>query len=133
VASPDDDAGRLSYPVRLSGHRETLSVALVGFYVIAILLTTLMAVVTVGTALIKKELEFSNVIWLSATMISFPTLRSAMPGAPPIGTALDFIVFFPCVCLIAVLVIWTGLHLLRRETITLRELRRSTASRGGDE
>ncbi|RCK69884.1 DUF4436 domain-containing protein [Desertihabitans brevis] len=104
----------------LEGARDPLSIMLVLFYVLAILLTTLMAVVTVGTALVKRELEFSNVIWLSATLISFPTLRSAMPGAPPIGTAMDYIVFFPCMCLIACLLVWTGFHLLWRESALLR-------------
>ena len=112
--------GRTLYPVTLTGHRDALSVMLVCFYVLAILLTTLMAVVTIGTAIIKKMLEFSNVIWLSATLLSFPALRSAMPGAPPIGTALDFIVFFPCMCLVAGILVWTGAHLLWRESALLR-------------
>lgn len=107
-------------PVAITGGRDPLSIILVAFYVIAILLTTLMAVVTIGSALVKKELDFSNVIWLSATMLSFPALRSAMPGAPPIGTAMDFIIFFPCVCLIAGMLIWTGAHLLWRESAILR-------------
>jgi hypothetical protein len=112
--------GRALYPLTISGHRDPLSVTLVAFYVLAILLTTLMAVVTIGSALIKRQLDFSNVIWLSATMLSFPALRSAMPGAPPIGTAMDFVVFFPCICLIALLLMWTGAHLLWRESAILR-------------
>lgn len=107
-------------PVAITGGRDPLSIILVAFYVIAILLTTLMAVVTIGSALVKKELDFSNVIWLSTTMLSFAALRSAMPGAPPIGTAMDFIIFFPCVCLIAGMLIWTGAHLLWRESAILR-------------
>lgn len=107
-------------PFTLDGSRDTLSVVLVLFYVLAILLTTLMAVVTIGTALLKRKLEFSNVIWLSATLLSFPALRSAMPGAPPIGTALDYLIFFPCICLIALMLVWTGAHLLWRESSTLR-------------
>ncbi len=120
VEPPQQQAGRAVSSVTLEGARDPLSVVLVLFYVLAILLTTLMAVVTVGTALVKKELEFSNVIWLSATLLSFPALRSAMPGAPPIGTALDYIVFFPCMCLIACLLVWTGFHLLWRESALLR-------------
>lgn len=112
--------GKQVLPVAIAGGRDPLSIMLVAFYVIAILLTTLMAVVTIGSALVKKELDFSNVIWLSATMLSFPALRSAMPGAPPIGTAMDFIIFFPCVCLIAGMLIWTGAHLLWRESAILR-------------
>ncbi|ACQ82353.1 hypothetical protein Bcav_4113 [Beutenbergia cavernae DSM 12333] len=107
-------------PVTLDGNRDALSVTLVVFYLLAILLTTLMAVVTIGSALLKKKLEFSNVIWLSATMLSFPALRSAMPGAPPIGTALDFIVLFPCICIVAAMLVWTGAHLLWRESKILR-------------
>lgn len=112
--------GKQVLPLAIAGGRDPLSIMLVAFYVIAILLTTLMAVVTIGSALVKKELDFSNVIWLSATMLSFPALRSAMPGAPPIGTAMDFIIFFPCVCLIAGMLIWTGAHLLWRESAILR-------------
>ncbi|MVA74555.1 DUF4436 domain-containing protein [Auraticoccus sp. F435] len=120
VSPPQLQGGKAVSSLTLEGARDPLSVVLVLFYVLAILLTTLMAVVTVGTALVKKELEFSNVIWLSATMLSFPALRSAMPGAPPIGTALDYIVFFPCMCLIALLLVWTGFHLLWRESALLR-------------
>ncbi len=111
---------RVVMPVTLAGGRDPLSVTLVLFYVLAILLTTLMAVVTIGVALVKKDLEFSNIIWLSATMLSFPVLRAAMPGAPPIGTALDYLVLFPCICMIAALLVWTGAHLLWRESSVLR-------------
>lgn len=105
----------------IDGARDPLAILLVSFYVIAILLTTLMAVVTIGTAILRRKLEFANIIWLSATMLSFPALRSAMPGAPPIGTALDFLVFFPCICLIAGMLLWTGGYLLWRESAILRK------------
>ncbi|WP_419817737.1 DUF4436 family protein [Glaciibacter flavus] len=111
---------RTLYPVTIEGSRDALSVTLVLFYVLAILLTTLMAVVIIGSAIIRRKLEFSNVIWLSATLLSFPALRSAMPGAPPIGTALDFIILFPCLCLIAGMLVWTGAYLLWRESHVLR-------------
>lgn len=106
-------------PIQLDGHRDRLTVTLVLFYVGVILLTTLIAVVTIGSALVNRALEFSNVIWLSATMLAFPTLRTVMPGAPPLGTALDYVVFFPCVCAVAVMLLWTGTHLLRREGAVL--------------
>lgn len=108
------------YPVTIDGHRDALSVTLVAFYVLVILITTLMAVVIIGGAILRRNLEFANVIWLSATMLSFPALRAAMPGAPPIGTALDFIVLFPCIALIAVMLVWTGGYLLWRESSILR-------------
>ena len=101
AAEPTAQGTRTVVPFTLDGNRDTLSIVLVMFYVLAILLTTLMAVVTIGIALLKKKLEFSNIIWLSATMLSFPALRSGMPGAPPIGTAMDYIVLFPCICLVA--------------------------------
>lgn len=103
------------FPVQLQGHRDSLTIALVLFYVAVILLTTMIAVVTIGSALVNRVLEFSNVIWLSATMLAFPTLRSVMPGAPPLGTVLDYIVFFPCVCAVAAMLLWTGTHLVCRE------------------
>lgn len=114
------EAGHTLYPIQIDGSRDPLTVALVLFYVMAILLTTLMAVVIIGGAILRRKLEFSNVIWLSATLLSFPALRSAMPGAPPIGTALDFIVLFPCLCLIAAMLIWTGAYLLWKESQVLR-------------
>lgn len=114
------EAGKQVYPITLDGYRDALSVTLVMFYILAILLTTLMAVVTIGSAILRRRLEFSNVIWLSATMLSFPALRASMPGAPPIGTALDFIVLFPCICLIAIMLVWTGGYLLWRESSVLR-------------
>lgn len=112
--------GNKVQPVSIDGFRDALSVTLVSFYVLAILITTLMAVVTIGSAILRRRLEFSNVIWLSATMLSFPALRAAMPGAPPIGTALDFIVLFPCICLIAIMLVWTGGYLLWRESSVFR-------------
>ncbi|WP_129783374.1 DUF4436 family protein [Promicromonospora panici] len=120
VGASEIRGGVTALPVTLDGNRDPLSVTLVVFYLLAILLTTLMAVVTVGSALLKKKLEFSNVIWLSATMLSFPALRSAMPGAPPIGTALDFTVLFPCICIVAGILVWAGVHLLWRESKPLR-------------
>ncbi|WP_264028929.1 DUF4436 domain-containing protein [Cellulosimicrobium sp. SH8] len=120
VGEPETVDGVSVLPVTLDGSRDALSVTLVVFYLLAILLTTLMAVVTIGSAILKKKLEFANVIWLSATMLSFPALRSAMPGAPPIGTALDFIVLFPCICIVAAMLVWTGAHLLWRESKDLR-------------
>jgi hypothetical protein len=122
VGSARESDNRVLHPVTITGHRDVLSVTLVGFYVLAILLTTLLAVVTIGTALIRKKLEFSNIIWLSATLLSFPALRSAMPAAPPIGTALDYVIFFPCICLIAAMLVWTGAYLLWRESAVLRRL-----------
>lgn len=115
VVGTDTDA-----TLTIDGTRDPLAMLLVSFYMLAILLTTLMAVVTIGTALLKRKLEFSNIIWLSATMLSFPSLRSAMPGAPPIGTAMDFIFFFPCIVLIAVMLVWCGAYLLWRESSILR-------------
>ncbi|RWZ68033.1 DUF4436 domain-containing protein [Labedella populi] len=116
----NQDNESLLYPIQIHGSRDVLTITLVMFYVLAILLTTLMAVVTIGSAILRRQLEFSNVIWLSATLLSFPALRSAMPGAPPIGTALDFLVLFPCLCLIAGMLLWTGGHLLWRESHVLR-------------
>lgn len=49
---------------RLEASRDPLSATLVVFNLVAILLTTLMAVVTVGRAILNKELGFANVIWL---------------------------------------------------------------------
>lgn len=117
------EADRTVIPFTLEGSRDTLTVMLVLFYVLAILLTTLMAVVTIGIALLHRKLEFSNIIWLSATMLSFPVLRAGMPGAPPIGTALDYLVLFPCLCLVALLLVGTGIHLLWRESAVLRRSR----------
>jgi hypothetical protein len=114
-----------TYPVTIDGHRDPLNITLVGFYVLAIAMTTVIAVVTIGSAILRGALEFSNIIWLSATMLAFPALRSAMPGAPPIGTALDFVLFFPCMCLVAAMLLWTGVHLLGRERGVLRRLRPS--------
>ena len=108
------------FPIQIDGSRDALTITLVLFYVLAILLTTLMAIVTIGGAILRRKLEFSNVIWLSATLLSFPALRASMPGAPPIGTALDFLVVFPCLCLIAGMLLWTGAHLLWRESSVLR-------------
>jgi hypothetical protein len=118
--SGEQSSGRTLVPMTIDGHRDVLSVVIVGFYVMAILFTTLMAVVTIGSAILRRKLEFSNVIWLSATLLSFPALRSAMPGAPPIGTTLDFVFLFPCLALVAIMFVWTGAFMLWRESKVLR-------------
>ncbi|BDZ47957.1 hypothetical protein GCM10025867_01980 [Frondihabitans sucicola] len=123
--------GRTLVPVALDGHRDALTIVIVLFYVLAILFTTLMAVVTIGSAIIRRKLEFSNVIWLSATLLSFPALRSAMPGAPPIGTTLDFVFLFPCLCLVAIMFVWTGAHILWRESTVLRQKHLDDESNAG--
>lgn len=117
---PEEQDGRSLVPVQIDGHRDALSIVIVSFYILAILFTTLMAVVTIGSAILRRKLEFANVIWLSATLLSFPALRSAMPGAPPIGTTLDFVFLFPCLALVAIMFVWTGAHLLWRESHVLR-------------
>jgi hypothetical protein len=118
AAQESDD--RTLVPFQIDGHRDPLSIVIVSFYVMAILFTTLMAVVTVGSAILRRKLEFANVIWLSATLLSFPALRSAMPGAPPIGTTLDFVFLFPCLALVAIMFVWTGGFMLWRESKFLR-------------
>ena len=118
-AAEQQDA-RTLVPMQIDGHRDTLSVVIVSFYILAILFTTLMAVVTIGAAILRRKLEFANVIWLSATLLSFPALRSAMPGAPPIGTTLDFVFLFPCLALVAIMFVWTGAYMLWRESKVLR-------------
>lgn len=121
VRSDGEQQGtRTLVPMQIDGHRDALSVVIVSFYVLAILFTTLMAVVTIGSAILRRKLEFANVIWLSATLLSFPALRSAMPGAPPIGTTLDFVFLFPCLALVAIMFVWTGAYLLWRESHVLR-------------
>lgn len=112
------DGGQV--PITLQGSRDALSITLVLAYVLTILVTTLMAVVIIGAAILTRTLDFANVIWLSATLLSFPAMRSAMPGAPPIGTALDFIVLFPCLAMIALMMLWTGAHMIWRESTLLR-------------
>jgi hypothetical protein len=119
-ASAETQSDRQLVPITVDGHRDVLSVVIVSFYVLAILFTTLMAVVTIGSAILRRKLEFSNVIWLSATLLSFPALRSAMPGAPPIGTTLDFVFLFPCLVLVAIMFVWTGAYMLWRESSVFR-------------
>ncbi|WP_439693554.1 DUF4436 family protein [Curtobacterium sp. SP.BCo] len=119
-SASEQQSDRTLVPMQIDGHRDTLSVVIVSFYILAILFTTLMAVVTIGSAILRRKLEFANVIWLSATLLSFPALRSAMPGAPPIGTTLDFVFLFPCLALVAIMFVWTGAYMLWRESKVLR-------------
>lgn len=125
------DDGSSVFPVQLDGHRDRGTVVLVLFYMLVILLTTMIAVVTIGSALVRGVLEFSNVIWLSATMLAFPTLRGVLPGAPPLGTALDYLVFLPCISVVAVMLVWAGAHLLWRDGAVLMGRRESPADDHG--
>lgn len=102
----------------INAHRSNLSILLTIFQLLAIVATTMIAVSTVGSALLARTVDFSKVIWLSATLIAFPALRSSMPGVPPIGTTMDFLFFFPCVCIIAAALVWTTLEVAWKERPT---------------
>ena len=101
--------------VEIEARRDSLSIGLTVFNLMAIVLTTLIAVSVIGRSVILRDVEFSQVVWLSATLVAFPALRSAMPGAPPIGTTIDYLFFFPCMCIIAAALLTTAVMLAWRE------------------
>ncbi len=56
-----------------------------------------------------KRIEATIFSWLGAMLFAFPALRSAVPGAPPIGAAIDYFAFFwaetmVALCLLTILV-----------------------------
>lgn len=42
----------------------------------------------------RREIEFDILVWTAALLFVIPTTRDALPGTPPYGAAVDFMVFF---------------------------------------
>ncbi len=41
-----------------------------------------------------RKIDFSMMTWVAAFMFVIPAVRSSLPGAPPVGALIDFILFF---------------------------------------
>ena len=41
-----------------------------------------------------RKIEFSMMVWVAALLFVIPAVRNALPGSPPAGALLDFLVFF---------------------------------------
>lgn len=108
--APGDGPGRLDLQIRLQ--RPT---AVQGF---AWFMNSLMVLIALSAAIVVynvawrgKKPEPGLMIWISALLFVLPTIRNMLPGAPPLGSLTDFLVFFwvegvIAVCLFIMVLFW---------------------------
>ena len=70
-------------------------------------------IVAFNVAYRGKKLEPNLLVWMSALLFVLPSLRTTLPGAPPIGALTDFLVFFwvegaIALCLFIMVLTWYG-------------------------
>ena len=75
----------------------------------AFIVMGIMAVLTLLTMTVSwhvvfrgRKPEFSGFSWMGAMLFAFPAIRNALPGQPPMGSFIDYLVFFWAEGLVAV-------------------------------
>jgi hypothetical protein len=92
--------------------RRSPSVLIMAFGLMVVLvLLVIVNVIMVMRAIRLHKVEFTTLASLGATLFAIPGIRNGMPGAPPVGTLADFLVFFWALmivglCLVAAAVSW---------------------------
>lgn len=77
-------------------------------------LSLLVVFILLAVAVRKRKLEFWMFAWFGGFLFSFVAIRNALPGAPPIGVSIDFLVFFWALAVVALaLTILSGVYLRR--------------------
>ena len=65
---------------------------------LAVFSVVLVAISTVWVAyyliITRKPFGFDVLVWTAALLFVIPTVRDALPGKPPLGSSIDFLVFF---------------------------------------
>ncbi len=79
---------------------------------IMVLIGICAAIVTFNIAYRGKKIEAGLMIWMSALLFVLPTIRNTLPGAPPLGSLTDFLVFFwvegvIALCLTTMVLVWS--------------------------
>jgi hypothetical protein len=62
--------------------------------ILMVLLTALSLLTSRAVQIGKKELNIGMAGWLAALLFAMPALRNLLPGAPPIGSWIDILIFF---------------------------------------
>jgi len=90
LTDPDD---RLSSPASLSFSR-SVSTAAFGLILLSLLICTsvLSLAVSISTAMSSRKVETSLLSWMAALLFATIPLRSFLPGAPPVGSWIDYLV-----------------------------------------
>ena len=87
------------------------SAAVIAFAVFMVLaMWALCAAVIIGTRFVigsRKGLVWPALSWMAATLFALVAFRNAAPGAPPIGSAIDYVAFFWTEAIIAACVLAT--------------------------
>jgi len=90
-AGPEAGTPQLQFSIRRSGAAAVFGIAIYG----AMAVMALCALVIGGLVFIGvRRIEVTLAGALGAVIFALPALRSALPGAPPLGVRLDILVFF---------------------------------------
>lgn len=91
VAGPEAGAPQLRFSIRRTGAAAVFGIAIYG----AMAVMALCALVIGGLVFIGvRRIEVTLAGALGAVIFALPALRSALPGAPPLGVRLDILIFF---------------------------------------
>ena len=117
---PSDFSGTL---VRLDVHRSS-PVRLFGTFGFALILLLGLGAGVAGFSVIveRRLVEFPYLFFCATLLFSFPALRGALPGAPPIGALADYLAFFWGIGLVAVTLLALLVRLIIPPRVTRAEV-----------
>jgi hypothetical protein len=104
-ASNDKDVGDI---ITLS--RSGIELFVIGLSVFSIIVVTLCSLwVAIHVMLHNRDFNFEVLVWIAALLFVIPTMRDALPGNPPYGSAIDFMVYFwlqAAVAMATIVLVW---------------------------
>ncbi len=115
VARPKETAaGPARLDARVSRSRSTLILA---WFMIVAMWALALAVLGGAEVLIRKRqgLTWPAMGWMAATLFALIGMRNAAPGAPPIGSLMDYVAFFWAEGIIAASLTCTAVFAIRSE------------------
>lgn len=87
--------------IQVGAQRELLAISFALLLTVGTLVVGLITVAVIGGSIVRRQIEFDQVIWLGAMLVAVPAVRNEMPGVPPVGTGVDLFVYFPSVVIVA--------------------------------
>lgn len=87
--------------IAVDARRELLAIGFALLLTAGILVVALITVAVIGGSIVRRQVDFDQVIWLGAMLVAVPAVRNEMPGVPPVGTGVDLFVYFPSVVIVA--------------------------------
>lgn len=93
--------GNAALRIRIERAAGTKFFAFIVMGIMAVL-TLLTLTVTAHVVFRGRKPEFSGFSWMGAMLFAFPAIRNALPGQPPMGSLIDYVVFFWAEGLVAI-------------------------------